>query len=78
MPLILVTPLLPFNTGRVPVKRPHPVIFNVTDHSKAVLLIWFSVFACFVSVFVLVSTSVCLHPAGDVLWVFVEPGNVVP
>ena len=19
-----------------------------------------------------------LHPAGDVLWVFVEPGNVVP
>ena len=20
----------------------------------------------------------CTHPAGDVLWVFVEPGNVVP
>ena len=20
----------------------------------------------------------CFHPAGDVLWVFVEPGNVVP
>ena len=24
-----------------------PVIFYITDHSKAVLLIWFSVLACF-------------------------------
>ena len=24
-----------------------PVIFYITDRSKAVLLIWFSVFACF-------------------------------
>ena len=25
-----------------------------------------------------VKISNCYHPAGDVLWVFVEPGNVVP
>ena len=24
-----------------------PVIFHITDHSEAVLLIWFSVLACF-------------------------------
>ena len=33
--------LVPFNRFK------HPVMFYITDRSKAVLLIWFSVFACF-------------------------------
>ena len=37
-----------------------PVIFHITARSKAVLLIWFSVFACFGVIFVLFSPSVCL------------------
>ena len=34
--------------------------FVFTDHSKAVLLIWFYVFTCLVSVSVLFSPSLCL------------------
>ena len=43
----------------IPVKA-HQVIFMITDLSKVVLLMWFSVFLVLVSLSVLFSHSVCL------------------
>ena len=37
-----------------------PVTFCITDHSNAVLLIWLSVFACYVSISVVFLHYMCL------------------
>ena len=45
-------------------------------HLKIIILQPLKISICCMSVFSYCNG--CYHPAGDVLWVFVEPGNVVP
>ena len=51
------------------------VYINGPGHMTKIAAV--SIYGKSLKIFICITNSP-MHPAGDVLWVFVEPGNVVP